>query len=627
MLVPFIILTIVAYRPAQNAPYIYDDFSAIVENPSIRTLWPLGESLSAPTQTPLAGRPVANFSFAITRILEGESAPDQRLFNLGIHLACGVLVFSLIRRIMSEGASGVVATWRGSCVAAVIAGLWMVHPLISETVIYVVQRTELLFAFFLLATLYCAMRGFDSSHGRLWSVVAVTCCALGMASKEVMAVGPLLVLLFDRTFLSGAFGTALKRRPGLYAGLAATWAVLIALMSRQPRSDSVGIEHGLSSLDYLSTQAGVIAHYLRLSFVPYPLSIAYDDWRIATSPGDVLLPGLLVIALLAATVWLLIRKPVLGFCGAWFFLILAPTSSFVPIVPEVAAERRMYLPLLAPITLVAAGLGRWAIRRSSVTARRILGGAGIGATLLAAWATHVRAGDYATEESIWRATVQVRPASRAARMNLGNVLLQEGRSDEAIEQYRIAVEADDDDSQAHYNLANALVAAGRNNEAIASFQEAIRVDPKNANAHHNCGIALCNLGRTDEGIAQYREALTLDPNLAAAYCNLGVALRQSDRLNEARQALEKGVAELPTSAQIQLGLADTLLDLEQYDEAIEHYREALRLAPQRIDTRMHYAIALAMSGKTAEAADQLRELLRRDPSHVNARQMLADLQR
>ena len=99
-------------------------------------------------------------------------------------------------------------------------------PLQTESVTYIIQRTEALVGLFYLLTLYCVIRGATSRRSMSWYAAAVAACLLGMATKEVMATAPVIVLLYDRTFLAGSFREAWRRRYGLYLALAATWGVV-----------------------------------------------------------------------------------------------------------------------------------------------------------------------------------------------------------------------------------------------------------------------------------------------------------------------------------------------------------------------------------------------------------------
>jgi hypothetical protein len=238
-------------------------------------------------------------------------------------------------------------------IALAAALIWTIHPLQTESVTYIVQRAESIMGLFYLLTLYCVIRGAGSARPMAWYVLAVLACLLGMASKEVMATAPLVVLLYDRTFLSGTFQGALRRRWPLYVALTCTWGLLAYLVAGSTdRGGSAGFGLSVTVWQYALTQLGVITHYLGLAFWPAGLVFDYG-WPIASSVGQIL-PGAIVISLLlAGTIWALIRYPAAGFLGACFFLILAPTSSFVP-VTDAAFEHRMYLPLAA-VTSFAGG--------------------------------------------------------------------------------------------------------------------------------------------------------------------------------------------------------------------------------------------------------------------------------
>jgi hypothetical protein len=175
-----------------------------------------------------------------------------------------------------------------------------------------------------------------------------------MACKETMVVAPIVVLLYDRTFAFGSFREALRRRGRYYAALCATWLLLVVLLWSSPRGDSAGFTAAsVSPWTYLLDQSVMIVRYLRLTFWPRGLVLDYGEPAYVTF-SEVAPYALAVAALLAGTVVALARNRPVGFLGAWFFLTLAPTSSIMPISTEVGAERRMYLPLMAIVTLALA---------------------------------------------------------------------------------------------------------------------------------------------------------------------------------------------------------------------------------------------------------------------------------
>lgn len=333
---------IAAYLNSFSAPFLFDDFYHILHNPRIRDLFQPAAILGG------TARPLVALTLAVNYALGGLNVWGYHAFNLAVHLAAGLTLFGILRRTLRGPQSDELAP-----AAALI---WLLHPLQTQSVTYVIQRGESVMGLFYLLTLYCVIRG--------WNGRAILCCALGMLSKPVMVTAPLLVLLYDRIFLSRSWADLFRRKKWLYAGLAATWVILPVVLSQGTPEfrDAVGLNlRKASPLSYLLTQAGVILHYLRLALWPHPLLLDYQ-WPIAKSFGEVALPAAAVAGLLAWTLWALRRRPEIGFWGAWFFGILAPTSSFLPIT-DAAFEHRMYLPLAAVVLLALLGFKRLTTRR------------------------------------------------------------------------------------------------------------------------------------------------------------------------------------------------------------------------------------------------------------------------
>ncbi|HTS16689.1 MAG TPA: tetratricopeptide repeat protein [Verrucomicrobiae bacterium] len=581
-----------AYHNSFHGPFIFDDGPSITDNPHIRHLWPLFDAMSAPPGSPVDGRPVVCLTLALNYAWGGLNVRGYHAFNLMVHVASALVLFGIVRRTLqarkSHGRFGNAAGW----LAAAIALIWEVHPLQTESVTYVVQRTELLMGLFLLLTLYCALRGATSTRPLVWCVGAVASCALGMGSKEVMVCAPLIVLLYDRVFLAASFRELWQRRGGLYLGLAATWLILAGLVARKTReATGLGV-HGITSWNYLKTEAGVIVYYLQLSLWPKNLVIDYYDWPITSSLRSALVPGAIVVGLLGATVCAFRRRPELGFLGAWFFLVLAPTSSFLPSFGEVAAERRMYLPLAAVITAVV--LGAFALGKRFFTNRRgavlgCLAGGCLVATLMSL--TIQRNRDYRSALAIWQDALQKRPHNARAHDNLGVTLVHLGRVAEAVEHYQAELQIEPGYLGGHYNLGIALATLGRPEEAVEQYQQALLIRPGYADAHNNLGIALIQVGRLPEAIEHFEEALRLNPHLADAHYNLGIALAQTGRL----------------------------------PEAMGHWEQALRIEPDNADIHFNLAHALELMHHTADAADQYRLALKFRPDFTAASNALARL--
>jgi tetratricopeptide (TPR) repeat protein len=332
----------------------------------------------------------------------------------------------------------------------------------------------------------------------------VAACALAMASKETAVVAPLLVVAWDHVFRPGG-----ARRWRLYAALAATWLIVLLPMLGETQGRTA-LTRALKDstwtpLTHLWTQAGVIAHYLALAFLPRPLVFDYYGWPRATSPGDVLPSLLLVGALLALSLWALIRRSPVGFAGAAFFLTLAPTSSVLPIPTEIAAEHRMYLPLAALLGLAAcvviksiASKADAALRSRQTPRNRIAVTVLLAVIVVQSIAmTRQRNGDYASEMALWQDTVRKRPDNARARINYGIGLMTAGRAADAEAQMRTALTLDMDGetrARVYLQLGSALAAQGQLDEGIANVERALRLDPSVEDADTILGQAYADKG-------------------------------------------------------------------------------------------------------------------------------------
>jgi tetratricopeptide (TPR) repeat protein len=504
-----------AYHNSLRGAFVFDDLNAILGNATIRTLWPPWTPLSPPAHTVLTGRPLANLSLAVNYAWGRFDVGSYHLFNLAIHVLSALALFGVVRRTFAGPALRARFGGEAPWIATAVALLWVVHPLTSESVDYTIQRTELLMGLFFLLTFYFSIRGFESPQRWGWRVAALGAFALGICSKEVIVVAPAVVFVYDWLFDSTSFSDALRRHWRLYAGFVAVLTLYVLLVGTPLRGALGGLSgRAVAPWNYALTQSGVILHYLRLGLWPAPLVGDYNGWPIATSVWSVLPFLAVVVALVALTLWGLARRQKLAFLGVWFFFILAPTSSFKPMPLEVAAERRMYLPLAAVVVLLV--LVADALLRHLGAPR----GAGVAvvAVLAVTFAlvTMRRNDDYRTTLSFWSDVVAKRPDNPRARMWLGDYYFRNGRSRDALPQLEEAVRLQPRDGHALYSLGIVLLDLGRTEEAIPQFREAVRSDPAHPRAHFNYARALARQGRREEAIEQLGMALRLDPNLGAA---------------------------------------------------------------------------------------------------------------
>ena len=647
--IPLVVIAagLLAYCNTFTVPFFFDDVESIPENPTIRHLWPLWQCLSPPHRGGLTveGRPLINLSLAVNYALGGYNVWGYHAWNLTVHILAGLTLLGVVRRTLLQprlrGRFGAAANE----LALAVAVLWTVHPLHTESVTYVIQRAESTMGLFYLLTLYCFIRGVESRWPRLWYSLCVGACALGMASKEVMVSAPLMVLLYDRTFVSGTFREALRRRWLLYLGLVGAW-VLLALILIPAGNFATASRNaqnfGLTRWRYFWTQPGVILYYLRLSVWPYPLCLNHT-WWFATTWERILPPAAVLASLLGATAWALRRNSVWGFAGAFFFLVLAPSSSLIPLHNPIY-EHRMYLSLVAVVMTVVLGLYALAGRRSfwviipaamalafltwqhnlvyrndialwSDAVAKFPDNAGVHDSLAVALGD---AGRFQEALQHWDEALRIQPDFPAAHINLGVVLMRMGRVQDAIGHYRQALRVAPNNEEAHYNLGQALWRTGEDQAAIEQWKKALRIKPDRAETHYNLGIALVQTGKRFEAIWHFRQAVQIRPDYAEAYNNLGATLWRAGRIQEARRYYEQALHFKPDYAEAHNNLGSALMALGRVPEAMGYWEQALRLSPDYAEAHYNLGSALLGLGKVAEAIGHYEQALRLKPDYAKA---------
>jgi tetratricopeptide (TPR) repeat protein len=614
------------YGGAVGAPFVFDDGGSVNDNSSIKNLWPLvGDEehpgpLTPPKDIPTSGRPLVNLSLALNYRFGQLNPAGYRLFNLVAHLLSALLLMAIVRRILLLDYFGGRFDRASGLLAFLVALLWALHPLQTETVVYITQRTELLVGFFYLA---------NSKNGRtVWLVLATLACLAGMACKEVMVTAPVVVLLFQRTFISESFRSALRKSWPLYVGLALGWALLLALNWKAPRSESAGFHLNVAPYAWWFTQMKVLVLYLKLAVWPWPLAIHYEMPYLTTL--QLAWPWLAFFSFFVITIAVLLwRRSAIGFVGAWMLLILSPTL-VVPIITEVAAERRMYLPLAALIALVVVGAFALAQRATApaptTVAKRkqpsprplewlVIGTALILSIASAAIAAQ-RLSAYRDELTLWQDNVDHQPDDSLAYNNLGNAMLKLGRTKEAEQQYARALELDPVYSDAYANMAAAYAEEGRLKEAAELCRRALQIKPTFAEGHCNLGVDLARLGEFPEAIAEYHKALELKPDYFNAYYNLGNALLDAGRASEALEQYAHAIRLNPNDSQARYNFANALRQCGDLSGAIRQYQAALRIKPNSADVHNNLGNALLQAGQVQEAIDQYQSAIKLRPEHA-----------
>jgi Flp pilus assembly protein TadD len=606
------------YSGSLRGEFLFDDTATILNNPSILHLWPLvgsggsGGPLNPSSDHPASARPLVNLSLAINYYFGGTKPFGYHAWNVAVHALTALLLWAVVWRTLRlsyfDGRFEEVAGFL-SFAAALI---WAMHPLDTESVAYVTQRTESMMGLCYLTALYASQRYWDAAS-RLsrggWLIAATAAGILGMLSKEMMASAIGMVLLYERTFVRGSFREALRQSWPLYIGLALGFVPVVAINYHGPRTPLAGFHLGVPAYVWWLTQTEVVLMYLKLAVWPWPLVIHYEVPYLRTI-GDAL-PWLAPVSLLImATLVLVWRRTSLGYVLAWFFAVLSPTL-LIPLPGETVAERRMYVPLMAMAAWVVVagytaiervlrwntkGVGslwrNWSTsKHESIPAkdsRPLSAGvatvAAVALTVILGAVSVRRVAAYKDELTIWEDAVRYQPNDPLVQVNLGTSLGKAGRTQESKEHFEKALELDPKHSHAHYNLARTLAEEGQYDEAISHYEAAVRTEMGFADAEYNFGLALASVGRTSEAIEHFQKAIASRPDFAAAHNNLGVTLAGLGRIAEAIPHLEQTV-KLEPDPESCGNLAFAYALAGRRAEAIAAGEKAIELARQRGKTR------------------------------------------
>ena len=643
----------VIYINCYQGAFVLDDRGAsILRNPTFHNLGNLWGVLSPPSDATVTCRPLLNVSLAINYAIErGNSTVSYHLFNVVIHILNGLVLFGVIRRTLAGPRMSEHFGTQATTLAFVCALVWVTHPICTSCVTYIVQRAESLMTLFLLLTLYCTIRSDQDAEDReRWIFRAVVACALGMTSKEVMAVAPLIVVCYDWVFGHQEFRKTLRERSRLYIALLITWVFLAAAISTGSRG-SIKFDrvYDVTSFDYAKTQMQIVLHYLRLAVWPHPLVFDYD-WPIVRKPAEWLpfLPFVLALGI-GSFVALWWRRPI-GFLGALFCIILGPSSSFLVIFKEVAAEHRMYLPLVSVIIVLVMGvthIGNTLARsfglRSTTTSKLgwllVLIVAGTFSLL-----TFNRNFIYHDRLRLWKDTAESAPNGARPQYNLG--ILYGNRSDKLrksatesdaagrhedadqerresdefykkmFEQFEKAIAIKENYPNVYVSLGDEYQSQGELDRAIKSYRKALSIEyfrELNSPAHNKLGQALVKRGNYQEAIGCFRKAFEIEPRYVPARLNLANAYIHIGVYGSAKKVLEIAVAQFRYRPAVQRLAAVLAL---APDEAIRDGKAALEFAQALVQQSQGkdagdletLAAALAETGDFLKAAKIAKEM-------------------
>jgi len=525
----------VVYWPAVDGPFVFDDLYLPFTAP---------EMAGAPLTHWVDGlRPLLMFSFWVNHTLSGMQSFSYHFLNLLLHLATGVFAFLIVRKFLDRGGE---SGWRRDGLAAFAAGLFLLHPLQTESVAYVASRSETLSVMFLYAAFALFLYRRSEAIGWLESLGVLALFAAAASTKEHAAVLPALLLLTD-LFWSSWRGV--RRNWRLYAVLVVAAAAALRMVWRVlAGNNTAGFSvEGFTWLQYFYSQCRAIWLYIRLFLLPFGQNLDHD-FAVSKTPldhGAIIGLAALLVAV-GAAIYYRRRFPLASYGFLAFLLLLAPTSSFVPIL-DLVAEHRVYLPFIGLLLVVVEFARRWKAPPTRVAATL----AGVLAVL--AVLTYNRSAVWGDPEALWKDTVAKSPFKARPHLQLGFLYFTEQRCPDALREFEAAARygkptypllvdwgmtyeclgRHDDaidrlrqatllraDAETWSMVAWAHLRAGQNVQAAQALDTAQRLNPAFAATYAYRGDLLAARNDSAAAVVEYRHALSLDPANEVALAGL-----------------------------------------------------------------------------------------------------------
>jgi len=649
------VTTFAVYLPVARYGYVnYDDSDYVTANAHVQSglkwenvVWAFKSGHAS------NWHPLTWMSHMLDAQLFGERPGAQHVVNLGFHIVDTLLLFLLLRRMTG-------ALWRSVMVAALFA----LHPLHVESVAWISERKDVLSALFFLLTLgsYVRYAGRErgKAEGRMqnaerenrtpvsrplaampreetsitfhvsrftpvpsagWYLIALVCFTLGLMSKPMLVTLPFVLLLLDFWPLQRFRSSALAPRPSFPWRLLAEKAPFFVLAVASSVVTFIAQRHGgavSTSLTIGERIANALVSYIRYvgkMLWPVDLSVLYPH------PGhwpawEVVVSAVILLGISAVVISLARTRPYLAMGWLWFCGMLVPVIGLVQVGIQSMADRYTYLPLIGLFIMLVWGIAElvparpWRVQVLAIGCVSVLAACGL---------LTVR------QVQIWRDSaalfghaVRVTRDNYLAYNNLGYYLSGQGKTAEAMENYRMSLKINPAYEDALNNLGYALAGQKKFLEAIPLYEAALRVRPNQAEVHNNLGNALSETGRIDEAIQHYLIALKQNPDHADAHNNLGIALAMKGRLNEAIPHFQAAIRANPKYASAHSNLGNAFAVQHKLDDAIREYREALRLKPEDAQAHNNLGNVLAEQGKMAEAIEAYREALRLNADNPEA---------
>jgi tetratricopeptide (TPR) repeat protein len=621
----FSAITLAIYSITFSSPFVLDDLIRIEENPAIRvTKFSIPQIIKAGMISSKM-RPIAFITFALNHSLHQYDVFGYHLVNIIIHILTGFFLYLFLKTTLK------IPTIHGrykhtDLISFLAALIWLVHPIQTQSITYIVQRMNSMAAMFLILSFlfYAYGRLAEANKKRwIWLFASAVSWLLSLGCKQIGAVLPFLIFLYEWYFFQDFSKIWLKKHLKYLFSITAFFILLFLFYTGFNPLEKIQSLHDFAQHEFtiterLFTQFRVVIYYLSLIFFPLPSRLNLDyDFVLShslISPISTLPSLAAIVGILALAIYLAKRDRLISFCILWFFGNHLIESSVLPLA--IIFEHRNYLPSMLTI-LIPILIGYRYIKLDWLK----IGIVSLVVVVLSVW-SYQRNSVWENDITLWTDSAKKSPGKARPHFNLGAAFSEQNRYAEAIPLYQRALEINPNLAQPHINLGEALERQNKIEGAAEHYRTALQIKPDLPEAHNNMGAVLAKQGRTEEAIQFYQNALKIRPYYASAHFGLANTLVEKGKVEQGIQHYYQAIRFKPEYAEAHNNLGAIFLASGETEKAIKHYIVALQIDPSLVEAYNNLGIALMQEGKIEAAISQFQKALQLNPDFIKAQNNL-----
>jgi tetratricopeptide (TPR) repeat protein len=635
-----VLLGVIIYANTLDSPFYLDDLDAIRDNSFIRMKEISGKSIIDAAVGYGKNRPVAMLTFAFNYYFGEYNVVGYHLVNIFLHITTGLLLFFFLRITLTISTQRTVIRPAFNPITVtslsfVTALLWLVHPIQTQSVTYIVQRMSSMGAMFYILALILYAKGRiaqqQAFHDRdaqsnkegqnqfsksyyFWFAGCFLAGLLALGSKESTALLPIFIFLYEWYFFQDLSQKWFKRQLKYLVAVVILIGVLAGMYLGFDPSKKFTLlrDYALGEFtmgERLLTQTRVVIYYLSLIFYPNPSRLNLDhDFPLSYTlfnPFTTFLSIITIGALIVLGLYLAKKQRLISFCIFWFLGNLLIESSVIPLA--IIFEHRLYLPSMLVILPAVILFYRY-LKPAWLT----VGIACVLVPLCAYW-TYERNKTWQDSLAFWADCIKKSPGKARPYANLGVELTNLKRYDEAQLNFEKAIQIGPNLVQAQYNLGLLYERLNDQDKAMEQYRKAIQVSPDFVRAHNNLGVLLLKQGETDEALGYFHKVQQLKPNVGETYINIGLTLSKQGKLDAAVVSYNKALQINSNLVKAQFQLGATLIEQGRTEQGLHHINKALQIDPDHAEAHNNLGGQLLQEGKIDEALRHFNAALKTNP--------------